>query len=270
MKQPRALFLDIDGTILRSDHSLSARVVDAVTALREAGTLVCLATGRSWESLKPLYDQLNLDGPTVCYNGAFIVGGPEGDRLFEVDLDEDVGRYAIGLARKQNLELIAFRHGTLVYESAGPFLEAYHKRTGLQGQFMNFDNLDRLEFTKSIIISRHEDLIPVKAEMEGRFSPEVLSITFSDPTFLEMMGGGVDKGKGLKELCRILDIDVADSVAMGDGWNDLALLQTAGDAWVMGGAPQDLKDLFPVDRHAADSDSDGAAVVMEAMLEAGF
>ncbi len=266
MKRPDALFLDIDGTILRSDHSLSPRVYDAITALRKAGTVVCLATGRSWEAVKPLYDQLGLDGPTVCYNGGFLVGGADGELLEEIDLDEGVGRRAIALAREKNMEIVAFRHAQLVYEAEGPFIRGYHTRTGLKGNLVDFDAYDRLEFTKAIIISEHEKLLPVKSLLESEFGPEVMSITFSAPTFLEMMGGGVDKGRGLRDVCRLTGIDVAGSVAMGDGWNDLALLEAAGDAWVMGSASDDLKARFPENRRALDSDADGAAIVMEAML----
>lgn len=267
MKRPQALFLDIDGTILRSDHSLSPRVADAITALKDAGTTVCLATGRAWESLKPFYDRLGLDGPTICYNGAFLVGGPDGKRLSEVDMDENVGRAAIALAREQGLEIVAFRHSRLVFEQDGPFIQGYYKRTGLEGDLVNFDDFETLDFTKSIIIDEHEKLIPVKADLEQRFGPEVLSITFSDLNYLELMGAGVDKGRGLRDVCSLCGIDVSDSVAMGDGWNDLPLLEAAGEAWVMGGASAGLKALFPPERHAPHADLDGAAVVMEAMLE---
>lgn len=266
MIRPDALFLDIDGTILRSDHSLSTRVADAVSALREAGTLVCLATGRSWEALKPLYEKLGLNGPTVCYNGAMIVEGPEGIPIFESDMDEAAGRYAIDSARSANLEMVAFRHSNLIYEHRGTEIDAYHVRTSLPGSIVDFDALEALEFTKAIIISDPERLEPVKRQLESEYSPDVLSITYSDPRFLELMGGGVDKGRGLREVCRIHNIEVSKSVAMGDGWNDLALLEAAGDAWVMDGAPDDLKARFPADRIAPDSDQDGAAVIIEAML----
>lgn len=266
MLRPDALFLDIDGTILKSDHSLSPRVAEAISSLRAAGTLICLATGRSWEALKPLYDKLELNGPTVCYNGAMIVEGHDGVRVFESDMDESAGRFAIDTARSDNLEMVAFRHSELIYERRGSEIDAYHVRTSLPGRVVDFDTLETLEFTKAIIISDPERLKPVKMQLESQFAPDTLSITYSDPRFLELMGGGVDKGRGLREVCRIHNIDVAGSVAMGDGWNDLALLEAAGDAWVMNSAPEELKAKFPSDRIALDSDHDGAALVIEAMI----
>ncbi len=269
MTRPDALFLDIDGTILKSDHSLSPRVARAISSLREAGTLVCLATGRSWESLKPLYDTLGLNGPTVCYNGAMVVEGRDGVVVYEADMDETAGRAAIAEARASNLEMVAFRHTNLIYERRGPEVDAYQIRTRLQGSVVNFDSLDKLEFTKAIIISDPERLEPVKQRLNSHFAIDILSSTYSDSRFLELMGGGVDKGRGLVEVCRIHGIDISRSVAMGDGWNDLALLEAAGDAWVMGSAPDGLKAKLTGDRIALSSDEEGAAVVIEAMLGAG-
>ncbi|MCK5735933.1 MAG: HAD-IIB family hydrolase, partial [Spirochaetaceae bacterium] len=116
MFRPDALFLDIDGTILKSDHSMSPRVSDAIQALRASGTLVCLATGRSWEALKPLYDKMELQGPTICYNGAMIVEGPDGRVVFEQILDEEVARAAVAEAGSLNLEMVGYRHSKLSYQ----------------------------------------------------------------------------------------------------------------------------------------------------------
>jgi len=267
MNRPDALFLDIDGTILKSDHSLSDRMAEAIRAVKDAGTLVCLATGRSWEALKPFYDRIGLDGPTVCYNGAFIVDGPGGRRIFEVDLDEEVGRAAIDEARSRDMELVAFRHSHLVYEKLGRFVEGYHHRTKLHGSLVDFDAYEHLEFTKAIIIAEPEGLPPVKASLEARFGPDRLSAMYSDATFLELMAGGVNKGRGLREVCRLRGVDPGRTVAMGDGWNDLDLLEAAGEAWVMGGAPPELKARFPDHCIAPDSDNEGAARVLEAMVE---
>jgi Cof subfamily protein (haloacid dehalogenase superfamily) len=264
---PDAIFLDIDGTILRSDHSLSKRVMTAIHRLSDTGTLVCLATGRSWEALKPLYDTLELAGPTVCYNGAMIVEGPEGRVAFEQDMNEEVARTVIAEARARMLELVAYRHSVLLYEGVGEEVNRYSRRVAIPGKTVNFDTVNPLEFTKCICVADPESLRPLKELLEDKFSADLLSCTYSDRRFLEIMGGGVDKGRGLLEVCRIHNIDPGRTVAMGDGWNDIDLLKSAGDAWVMGGAPEDMKAHFPADRIAPDSDEDGVAQVIEAMLE---
>ena len=265
MKRPQALFLDIDGTILRSNHCLSTRVRDAVAALEKAGTLVCLATGRSWEALYPLYKELNLHGPTVCYNGAMIVRDSSGHVVAEHCLEEQTGRFIVDYARLHQYQMVAYQNGTMFYEHEGEEMEAYIERVKIPAQKTDFSQ-DSLRFTKAIIFGEPESLLEPKAYLEKELGSH-LSATFSSPRFLELMAGGVDKGAGLREVCRLAQIPVSESVAMGDGWNDLALLEAAGDAWVMGGAPKELAQRFPEDRQALHCDEDGAAVVMEAMVQ---
>lgn len=80
------------------------------------------------------------------------------------------------------------------------------------------------------------------------------------------MDGGVNKGRALRNICQIHGIPLNMSAAMGDGWNDLEMLEAAGTAWVIQSAPAELKARFPADRIALSAESDGAAIVMENML----
>jgi len=262
-----AFFVDIDGTILRSDHSLSECVLSAIHRLNDEGVIVCLATGRSWEALKGLYDTLKLTGPTICYNGAMIVEGTEGAVVFEKRMDEQAARIVLNEARGRGIEFLAYRSSALVYERVGREIEAYCKRIPLSGEIVDFDRFESLNFTKSICIADPEILRPLKEFLDDSFSEDTLSVTYSNPKFLEAMGGNIDKGRALRELCRIRGINPAHTVAMGDGWNDLALMEAAGDAWVMGNAPENLKNRFPPERHAPPAEADGVAQVIEAMLE---
>jgi len=267
MNLPKALFLDMDGTILRSDHSLAPRTIRAVKSISSSGCIVCLATGRSWESVKPIYDILELSGPTICYNGAVVIGNPVGDCVFESTMNEAVASFVIAEVRTSGCEMIAYRHRELIFERRGPEIKAYNVRTKLPGKIVDFDSLHTLEFTKIIVLSNQNTLARLKLLLGNQFSNEVLSITFSNSRFLELMAGEIDKGKGLMEVCGILNIAREATAAIGDGWNDLAMLEATGDAWIMGGAPQALMAKFPPNRITLSADQDGAARVMETMLQ---
>ena len=162
--------------------------------------------------------------------------------------------------------MVGYRHSILLYEKYGPEIEAYIKRVKIPNEAVDFESFEKLELTKMIIFSEPDQLASIKKDFENRYSSDRLSATYSEPCFLEFMGGNIDKGRGLLEVCRIHDIEPGNTVAMGDGWNDLALLKAAGDAWVMGGASDELKALFPSDRITLSANDDGAAIVMEAML----
>jgi Cof subfamily protein (haloacid dehalogenase superfamily) len=263
----KAVFFDIDGTLLKKDHSLSPEVKEAVKKLKDSGVLPVLASGRSWEALKPLYKELDFEGPAICYNGAVIVEGISGKILFEKNMDEDVADAVTAKARSENREFVAYRHSDFIYESVGPEVTAYKKRVGLEGRVVNFDSFEKYEFTKMIVFGEHEELQEVKKYFEAQFPADKFSSVFSDLRFLEFVASGVDKGVCLKEVCRIYGIDPAESAALGDGWNDLSMLEAAGKAWVMGGADEKLKKLFPPSAAAPSAEEDGAAAVIEEILK---
>ncbi len=266
MLEPEALFLDVDGTILKSDHSLSERTVHAIKRLSQKKIAVTLATGRSWEALKPIHDALALTGLAICYNGANIVDSLSGQCVFKKIMAEDVSRHVIEIANNQGMEILAYRHGQLLYERIDRGLVDYLKRVNLQGEAVCFSDYKDLSLTKCILISSPENLARIKRTLEERFSSDCLYTTFSDPTYLEILPGGVNKGLALRTVCRHLGISSTATMAIGDAWNDFPLLEAAEYSWLMGGATPDLKKKFPRNRILPTSDDDGAALVLEAVL----
>ena len=268
MKYTKALFLDIDGTILTSRHLVSERVRNAIRHLSNKGVLIVLSTGRSWEAVEAIYNHLSLDGPTICYNGAAVVRGPDGRYAYESGLDDSTSRYIIEQARQRGLELIAYRDRQFYYEKAGKEIRAYQSRVPLRGNLINFDDFSELNLTKCIIISEHADkLESMRLDLHAPTSPVRVSAMYSNRTCLETVAHNIDKGTGLKTVCKLYGIPVSETIAIGDGWNDYPMLTTADEAWIMGGAPLSLKEHFPEDRIIPSSDEDGAALVMETMLE---
>ncbi|MBR2734060.1 MAG: HAD hydrolase family protein, partial [Selenomonadaceae bacterium] len=94
-----------------------------------------------------------------------------------------------------------------------------------------------------------------------RMSKFDLTISFTERNNLEASPRGITKASGLEELCKFLGIDIAETVAIGDGHNDVEILQAAGVGVAMGNARDDIKQL--ADFVTADNDHDGVAVAIE-------
>ena len=260
------LFLDIDGTILNSEHRLPDRVAESIKKLNRSGVLIILASGRIWNSIQPLYDRLELSGPSICCNGAHITADPDGRCIYEKTMDDQVSRSVIARLRNRGLEFLAFRDGELFYEFRAKEIDSYHKRVNIPGKIVNFDSFTELNITKAVALADHVQLSQFKDEIEKEFSEERLYVTYSYLTCLEILAGGVNKGTGMMEICRIFGIKPEETAAIGDGWNDLPLLKTTGQSWVMGNAPPELKSMFPPDRILSNADEDGAVQAMETLL----
>lgn len=261
MKDYKACFFDIDGTLVRTDHSISRDVIDAVQRLEKEGVAPVIATGRSYEALLPIKEKLSIKSPVICYNGGMIVDGKDGTIMKHHVLPEKEARKIIEIARELDFHLIAYRKGQLIYEKNRPETREYNNRIRIEGKIVNFDEIESLELTKFLMLTDHEKLIPVKDKILSDMGDSINAF-FSDPRFLEIVPFGVDKGKAVEEVMSLLGGTIEQSIAMGDGFNDLPMLQAAGWGVVMSNALPSLKEMFPPERIAPHCDEDGVVTYL--------
>jgi Cof subfamily protein (haloacid dehalogenase superfamily) len=257
MKNIRACFFDLDGTLIRSDHTVSPAVIRAIHRLEEEGIAPVIATGRSYEALLPIKKQLDIHSPIICYNGAMIVNGKDGSVMASHSVPDKEARIVITLARQNNLHILGYKEGSLLYEKERPEAEEYGRHLNLKGKVINFDNFPLLNLMKCLIVGDHEILLPIQEEIRRTCGNRV-NVFFSNPRYLEIVHPKVDKGRALEEVMSFMKGTAKQAMAMGDGFNDLTMLQTAGHGVVMANALPALKEHFPPERTAEDVDKDGA------------
>jgi Cof subfamily protein (haloacid dehalogenase superfamily) len=274
IKSIKALALDLDGTILRPDSTLSGRTISAIRAWMDRGVRAILCTGRSIEAAEPYRAALGAEGPMVYYNGAEVVDMPGGRVLEAALLPPDIAAYCIDLSRRMDVYFQIFLAGggegardILMSERDGERLEQYRKRTGLRAVFG--DLKDALAAPghggciKGLFIAEGPTLDELRSLLEERFSRRIY-LARSHETFLELMDGGASKGRGLEAALKHRGIDPAGVIAFGDEENDLPLLRAAGFSVV----PANGKEAV---RAAADlvigpNSEDGVAAFLEAAV----
>ena len=243
---------------MKSDHTISQIVVEAVQRLEQEGVAPVIATGRSYEALLPVKERLGIHSPVICYNGAMIVDGKTDSIMTHHTIPDDTAREIIQKARDLEYHILAYRNGKLIYEKERSESREYYERIKLDGKVVNFDDLDELNLTKCLIIADHNKLEPVKDHILENYS-EKLNAFFSDPRFLEIVPKGIDKGKAVAEVMGLLGGTADQAMAMGDGFNDLPMLEAAHWGVVMENALPELKEMFPPERIAKPCDDDGVA-----------
>jgi Cof subfamily protein (haloacid dehalogenase superfamily) len=255
----KACFFDIDGTLVRSDHSISQPVIDAVRRLEKEGIAPVIATGRSYEALLPVKETLGISSPVICYNGAMIVNGKDGSIMTHHTLPDSATRSIISLAKDHDFHILAYQKGRLIYEKERSESREYFDRIHLPGHLVDFDTLtEPLDFTKCLIIADHKKLEPILNRILSE-QGEGVNAFFSDPRFLEIVPRGIDKGRAVREVMTLLGGTAEEAMAMGDGFNDLPMLQAARWGVIMENALPALRDMFPTERTAPPCDEDGAA-----------
>jgi len=255
--RPKAVALDIDGTLIDHDESLSPAVVDAVRRTA-AQVPVILATGRSWQTTRPVAELLGLpdDGLVVCSNGARTLRYPGGEVVDERTFDPST---VITSVRKHapNARMAVEEHdgGYLV---TAPFPDG-DLGTGAGIRVVSDDELAPEPVTR-LIIRDPEQSEADFVQLAERLGLHGVSYFVGWTAWLDIAPEGVDKSTGLKVALAQYDLEPADLLAMGDGRNDIEMLVYAGLGISMGSAPDEVK--VAADEVTKSVQDDGVAAVL--------
>ncbi len=270
IKDLAAIAIDLDGTVLRKDTSMTERTRDALVACASSGIPVLLSTGRSPEASESYRSSLGITGPMVFYNGAAVVDAPKGEFLASSLVSGDVVAACVSIARSHDLHFHGFlSDGRLVYERQRPEVDIYHQRTGLVGTVVDFDEMareagkDGVELIKGMFIAPPEVLGPVEKELDLRFGERIYHAR-SHSNFLEVMTAGVSKGAALSVALSLRGIDMGRVAAFGDGENDIPMIEAAGWGVAMGNAVPSLR--AAADEIIGSVEEDAVALWIEAAL----
>ena len=220
MPSYKLLALDMDGTLLTEEKTISAENKQAIYAALEAGVTVIFSTGRGVQSVLPYAEELGLQTPIVAANGSEVWKSPA--ELLKRELMPP------DLIRK--LHQMALDYDTWYWAYAVEGL--FNKDKWAE----DADNIHWLKF--GYYTEDAEALRAIRATLE---SWDVLEITNSHPSNLELNPKGISKASGIEEVCKLLGITMSEVVAMGDSENDIAMLQAAGLGVAMGNAQESVK-----------------------------
>lgn len=243
----KLLALDLDGTIFHDDLSVSDRTRKAITDAQDAGVIVAIATGRMYRSARAIAADLNVHGPMICYQGAMIKDVVTGDTLLHTTVPLPLAHELIAETSKEGLHLNIYLNDELFVEKITPEGQFYAQinldlALHVVGDLSNWLNsLGTSEPTKAVIVTDPSQTDGVLERYTKLFGDK-LQVTKSHPKFTEFTNIKSSKGIALAQLAAHYNIDQADVMAIGDGLNDLDMIEWAGWGIAMENAPQSVRD----------------------------
>ncbi|CAN5698308.1 HAD family hydrolase [soil metagenome] len=265
-QRPGLVATDLDGTLLRSDGTISRRTVAALAAVEEAGVPLVFVTGRPPRWMHEVAEATGHHGVAVCANGAVVYDVHTEQVVASYPLAVDAALTAVRLLRDA-LPGVGF---AVEHEGGFGHEPSYHP------QWYDGDDVriaaveDLLDGPPTKLLLRIEGL---GADAMLRTAREVLGDTVevthsnSRDGLVEVSASGVSKATTLAELCAERGLSAADVLAFGDMPNDLPLLAWAGTAYAVANAHPDV--LAAVDRRTASNDDDGVARILEEFFGPG-
>lgn len=238
----RLIAIDMDDTLLNTNHQVSKENEEALHTLEDMGIKVVFCSGRPTPSLVKKKNHLKHPEATylISFNGAAIHQLDGMVELFSSGLSVKAAHTIVRTARKYNITAQTYK-GTLFYtEKHTPEADEYSRISGLSyeavGKLEDFINEGPL---KILLNGSHETLVKLKKELE----PQAMdfNMVFSKPHYLEFLNPKTHKGSALAILGEKLGIKADEMIAMGDSYNDIEMLEYAGLGIAVANARKEVK-----------------------------
>jgi Cof subfamily protein (haloacid dehalogenase superfamily) len=259
----RALATDLDGTLLRSDLTVSDRTVGALRSASAGGVLVALVTGRPLRWLQLVYDQLGASFPAVCANGA-VVYDPIADEALQVTplLPAVLGE----VCQRLRAAVPAARFAVEVQDGRVLWHEADYPLRWDTGDpairaVTSLAELTSVAAVKLLVRAGRRDPDEFTSLVAGCLAGLAEATHSSSSGLVEISAAGVTKAAGLAWLCERHRVAAEEVVAFGDMPNDLPMLEWAGHAVAVANAHPAV--LAAADGVTVSNDEDGVAVYLD-------
>jgi HAD superfamily hydrolase (TIGR01484 family) len=260
---PRLVATDLDGTLLHTDGTVTARTREVLTAVEELGVTVVFVTGRPVRWMDDLWEHVGGHGLAVVSNGGILY---------------DVHARAVRKARPIPVEVglkvaDVLRHAVPGTTFAMERVDGFAKEPDFMPRLPPPPDL-RVGAVEEVfdehvvkLLARHDEMDPEPfwAEVESHVGHLLTTTWSSVGALVEMSAAGVTKASTLELVCAELGVDASDVVAFGDMPNDLPMLEWAGTSYAMGNAHTTVREL--ADHVAPSNEDDGVAAVLEELFD---
>lgn len=245
MKRYKLIALDLDGTLLRDDLTISSQSRTWIQKAEQAGIVVCFSTGRSRSSSEEYWHVVSPEAPMVVLNGAEVWRNHQ----------ELLSRHSLPWEAIAEFYALARRHGARIWANTSEL--------SLNDKDWSAHYLETEEWLKFGMVHPDPEQITDLRRQAAELGP--YEVTGSTPTNLEITELGVSKASGLAEVAALLGISSSEVAVIGDSDNDLAMLRWAGFGAAMGNAEDQIKK--EADYVAASNEDEGVAEVIRLILK---
>ncbi|MCL2474756.1 MAG: Cof-type HAD-IIB family hydrolase [Chloroflexi bacterium] len=248
MRNIRLLTIDIDGTLVSDKFIISQANQEALHKAEEAGIILALASGRPFESCMKLVNKLKLKSKYHIISDGAWCGDKEGNELFCQPIHNLLIEQIVDFARRIGLhiELYTLHHGYAEIKNWSDYVHVNY--LGVHIKYQPFDEFWQKDSILKIgLLSKDDDEMALISQMEERFG-HLLNFSCAsapcapDVHFINIVHQDVNKGIALKKLSAYYGLTTAQIAAIGDGINDIPLLEAAGLAVAMENAKAALKE----------------------------
>lgn len=265
MGKYKLVAVDLDDTLLNKEMNITEHAIKVVRQVRERGINITLATGRMFCSAKPYAEQLGINLPLITYQGALVKEMQSSAVLLHHTVPLELAKQLItDIKKKHNYHINVYIDDQLYAEELTPEGQRYQKicriKMNTVGDMLKFLNKPP---TKILVSASEQQVDALMQELKPVYGKQ-LHVTKSKAYFLEFSHPKANKGEALAMLAGRLGVERDQIMAIGDGYNDVEMLDYAGTGVVVANARDEIKKL--ADYVTLSNERDGVADVLEKLV----
>jgi len=256
--------VDIDGTLLNSQGIITDKTRSSIQKAVDKGIVFSICTGRPIQGVERFNSLLDLDSPYITYNGAMIVMGRSKEILYEQGLSAEAARSIMSWGKKFQTTIMVWSNNQLYASELNARAHDYKKLSGVEPLLIDDEKtLIHNGVTKILWYDDIDKIDLYQGLLKNALFDNVNYYT-SKPTFLEFVDKRVSKANAMEKLGTHFGISSEEMIAIGDGFNDLSMIEYAGMGVAMGNAPQAIRD--KANFVTLTNDEDGIAYALEKFI----
>jgi Cof subfamily protein (haloacid dehalogenase superfamily) len=247
----KLLVSDIDGTITDGNGVISAVDLKAIQDLQQAGITLSLCTGRAARGCQKVLERLPSDSFHIFFDGALVCNANQTEVIYAKPIEKELLLEVCGLAQLYRLTLELFSKKEFFVAHESPLAKEHSELLGFEYTLAEFNALCANGAQETIIMGCLVMPVDDEKKFKSLFSEfgnaNRLKFSWSmnparpDIYLVNVIKDDVSKGNALIALCAHQGFNLDQIAAIGDGSNDVSLLETAGLAIAMQNAPPELK-----------------------------
>lgn len=266
-KMYQLIALDMDGTLLKEDKTISDRTKKAIYEAREKGVKVVLASGRPIEGLNRYLKELDLISPNdyvMSFNGSIVQNTETKQVIFKNILTGKDLKKLYELSKQIGVNIHAFTKKGCVTPVMNEYTQVEGRINGIDVYEVDYGMISEDEDVIKVMFIDPESVLEEAIKRIPDSFYEEYTIVRSAPFFLEFLNKASSKGTGIKALGEYLGIAKEEIICVGDAGNDLDMIEYAGLGVAMGNAFEEVKQA--ADYVTLTNEEDGVAHVIEKFI----
>ncbi len=236
---------DFDGTLVRSDGTVSEANKNAISAYRARGGVFVVVTGRMLTSILPRLEELGLGGLAVAYQGSMIADVRTGEVLRCGTFSRDHALRAISYLEKRGYHVHVYTAYTFYSNMDDEALHIYERICGVKGEIephlSDMVSAKSLDVVKILVMVAPEEREALRIRLTEEFGDDYF-VTSSSDALVEIMPKGENKAAAVDFLSEYYHVPREKIAAIGDQLNDLPMLERAGGRFAVSNAEAALKE----------------------------